>query len=310
MTVAFLVAFAAAIGWLSPSVLRRLRWLSRVPRLAAAAWLLAVAGMSAAAVGAGVAATIPLVRDVGGVREFVHRCPQWLTAIFAHPGPLAAAVLGTWAALWLLATAAWAVIGQMRQLRADARRHLELLIAAGQVRCAVAVVPDLRPAAWSLAADRGHVVVTSAAVNTLSPAELAAVIAHERAHLRGRHHLLLAVVRAARRAVPCPLTHAATGEIAQLLEMRADDVAAARCGRDSVATALLRLTAVLPAGALGAGGGDTAVRRLRRLLAPAPAPRTRAGLVAVTALSALVVPIVVTGAAAAAVVSLHFCPLP
>ena len=310
MTLAFLAAFAAAAGWLAPAALIRLRWLARTPRLAVAAWLLTVAGLFAAAVGIGVAATLPLISDVGGLREFVHRCPQWLAAIRSHPGPLTLAILGAALVACLAAAAVWSVLAQLRQLRVDARHHLELLIATGQSHRALAVVPDPRPAAWSLAADKGHVVLTSAAVSTLTADELTAVVAHETAHLHGRHHLLLAITRAAQLAVPCPLTRLAAVEVAQLLEMRADDVAAARTHPDTVAMALLRLTAVLPAGALGAGGGETAVRRLRRLVEPAPASRGRAGLAALSAVGAVVVPIAVTGAATATVLSLHFCPLP
>lgn len=310
MTTSLLAALALLAGWLSPRILGRFRWLARVPRVGVAVWLAAVAGMSAAVVGSGVAATIPLIRDVGGIQEFVHRCPQWVAAIVAHPGPLAAALIGTTAVLVLVMSAVCALTAQVRQLRADSRRHVELLIAIGQANAAIAVVPDSRPAAWSLAADKGHVVVTSAAVSALSSDELAAVVAHEEAHLRGRHHLLLTTIRAAGRALPCPLTRASAAAISEYLEMRADDVAAARRGRDTVANALLRLTAVLPAGALGAGGGETALRRLRRLLEPAPAPRARAGLLALSAATALVVPIVITGLAAATVVPLHFCPLP
>jgi Zn-dependent protease with chaperone function len=37
------------------------------------------------------------------------------------------------------------------------------------------------------------IVVTTGALAVLEPEQLAAVLAHERAHLAGRHHLLLAV---------------------------------------------------------------------------------------------------------------------
>ena len=310
MTVALLALLAGVSAWLAPIGLIRLRWLARLPRVGVAIWMCVIAGMSAAAVGAGVAATVPLVRDVGGVHEFLHRCPQWFAAVLAHRRALALATVGAGVTVALLVSAVWALIRQVRQLRADAGQHLALLIAAGQAHQELAVVPDARPAAWSLAAGKGHVVVTSAAVGALNGEQLAAVIAHEYAHLRGRHHLLVALIRAAHRAIPCALTRTAVREVSELLEMRADDVAAARSGRAAVAEALVRLSAVAPAGALGAGGGEGALRRLRRLLDPPAPARARAGLMSVAAVSSVVVPVTITSLAAATVLSLHFCPLP
>ena len=310
MTALLLLGFAVTFAWPAPLLVSRIRWLPRLPRLGVAVWMCMIAATSAAAVGAGVAATTPLIRDVGGLREFVHRCPQWLAALLGHPLPLALAVSGAVAVVGLVVAAACSLLVAFRQLRVDTRRHVALLTAAGQSGRAVVVVGDDRPAAWSLAGRHGRIVVTSAAMRVLSPEQLTAVVAHERAHLRGRHHLLVTLVRAAYKALPCPLTRSAVVEVQELLEMRADDVAAARAGRDTVATALLRLTTLRPGPALGAGGADTALRRLRRLWEVPQPPRTRGGLAAVVALAALAVPVAMTLAAVRTVISLHFCPLP
>ncbi|MBN9003796.1 MAG: hypothetical protein J0H40_00155, partial [Rhizobiales bacterium] len=59
-----------------------------------------------------------------------------------------------------------------------------------------------------------------------SPAELDAVVAHERAHLRQKHHLLLDAFRSWKRSLPWfPIATRAQDAVALLLEMRADDTA-------------------------------------------------------------------------------------
>jgi Zn-dependent protease with chaperone function len=65
----------------------------------------------------------------------------------------------------------------------------------------------------------------------LDPEQLTAVLAHERAHLAGRHHLLLAITRSLAAVAPfVPIFARGTGEVARLAEMRADDAAAGRAG--------------------------------------------------------------------------------
>src|SRR2546430_14723723 len=57
-------------------------------------------------------------------------------------------------------------------------------------------------AAWCLPGAGGQVVLTTAAVHALDEAQLAAVLAHERAHQRGRHHLLVALAGSLAAAFP------------------------------------------------------------------------------------------------------------
>jgi Zn-dependent protease with chaperone function len=59
-----------------------------------------------------------------------------------------------------------------------------------------------RVAAYCLHGVRGRVVVTSGAVAHLRGEELEAVLAHESAHLRARHDLVLAAATAMQRAFP------------------------------------------------------------------------------------------------------------
>jgi Zn-dependent protease with chaperone function len=117
-------------------------------------------------------------------------------------------------------------------------------------------------------------VITRAALTTLNDAQLGAVLAHEHAHLHGRHHLLLAVTGALAKILPGPrLFTDGAAEIARLVEMCADDVAARRHGGDTVVDALVALTigtpkgAATPASALGAAGVGVA-DRVQRLVCP------------------------------------------
>ena len=143
------------------------------------------------------------------------------------------------------------------------------------------VVLHAQPAAYVVAGRGRRVVVTTGALDALSGDELAAVLAHERAHAAGRHDLLLDGVRVLRQAFPAMAVFAtAYVELRRLIEMRADEVAATRHSRLSLARALVVMAsatdvgtpapgspAPVPHGAVAVTGGD-AVQRLHRLLAP------------------------------------------
>ena len=107
--------------------------------------------------------------------------------------------------------------------------------------------------------------VTTGARALLSSRELNAVLSHERAHLDGRHHLLVGLGQALARALPALVLFRQLGrQIPRLLEMRADDAAARVHGGDTVARAIATMsTARGPAGVLGAGGPTATVRALR-----------------------------------------------
>ena len=310
MTVSLvLLALAAAVATTGQRSLVGRQWVPDAPGSAILAWLLLLATGVVAAVGAGLMAIVPLVRHLGGVREFLHRCPAFVVALRAHTLFFVLAGVGT--ALVGILTG-WLFVAIRRHVGAlneDGQRHRLALVADGQGQRPIAIVPADRCAAWSVPAGHGYVVVTTAAARDLAHRELEAVVRHEWAHLRGRHHLILTVLRALRAALPCPVTRAAAAEVAVLLEMRADDRAVAVCGRAVLRTALLRMVSIpqTPA-ALAITGGSTS-RRLRRLAQPGVARwRPAAAVFAGVALSAVVVAVV--GSAVTAVLLLHECPLP
>ena len=119
------------------------------------------------------------------------------------------------------------------------------------------------PVAYCVAGRHPTVILTTGALQALDPAQLDAVLAHERAHLAGHHHQLLALARIGRLALPfLPLMRDADAQVARLVEMHADDAATRACDPRSLATALVALaTAATPAPALAAAATD-AVQRI------------------------------------------------
>src|SRR5947208_2019639 len=106
------------------------------------------------------------------------------------------------------------------------------------------------------------VIVTTGAVRALDPGQLDAVLAHERAHLAGRHHQLAALARIGREVLPfVPLMRDADQQVARLVELHADDAAARARDPRLLATALVVLaTAASPAPALAAAATDSVQR--------------------------------------------------
>jgi Peptidase family M48 len=147
---------------------------------------------------------------------------------------------------------------------------------AGDAGAGDAVVLDAaQPVAYCLPGRPATIVVSSGALALLDTAQLNAVLAHERAHLAGRHHLLTALTRGLAVTFPgVPLFTRGPAEVARLAEMRADDAAVRHSGRGTLVAALLAMgtgTAV-PAAALGTAAlgatGLATTARVQRLLEP------------------------------------------
>jgi len=214
-----------------------------------------------------------------------------------HASPLVTAVraaalvagLALLTVLCLMLVLAFAeAIGARRRQRA-----LLALLAHGDPKAPGALVVDYpAAAAYCLPGIRSQIVVSAGTLDLLAPAELAAVLAHERAHLRARHDLVLIPFTSLRRSFPrSRVITQAQRTVALLVEMMADDRALRVRGllARELATALLRFgtagTACTPAGALAAAEGELTAR-VNRLLTPLP-PLSRpvqAGVVLAAAL--------------------------
>ncbi|RKS06052.1 peptidase M48-like protein [Nocardiopsis sp. Huas11] len=122
---------------------------------------------------------------------------------------------------------------------------------------------------------RSQVVISEGALAVLDRAELAAVLAHENAHLRQRHDLVLLPFSSLKRAFPrVRLVRTYYASVALLIEMCADDQARRHSTNRELAMALLRFGAAgpapVPAGAMAAveESEPDVMRRVNRLLRP------------------------------------------
>ncbi|ADD44188.1 M56 family metallopeptidase [Stackebrandtia nassauensis] len=122
--------------------------------------------------------------------------------------------------------------------------------------------------------DAPRVVFTTGALSALDDDELAAVLAHEHAHLVERHDLVALPFFAWVTALPWfPGVRRARSSVATLLEMVADDRAATQVSPATLASALARIgtaaagRAATPVGAIAVDGGGV-LQRVRRLLCP------------------------------------------
>jgi Zn-dependent protease with chaperone function len=175
------------------------------------------------------------------------------------------------------------------------QRELLALLAHGDPKVPGALVVDHpAAAAYCLPGIRSQIVVSVGTLDLLGPAELTAVLAHERAHLRARHDLVLIPFTSLRRALPrSRAVSQVYRTVALLVEMMADDRALRVRGllARELATALVRFgtatTGSAPAGAMAAAEGELTAR-VSRLLVPQP-PLPRAAQAAIMLCAALLV---------------------
>jgi Zn-dependent protease with chaperone function len=169
------------------------------------------------------------------------------------------------------------------------------MVGRHSLRLRATVLPYDVPAAYSLPGRHARIVISEAAVRQLTPEQLGAVLEHEKAHISGRHHLVLAATDAFHSVFrPLPLARHAREQTALLLEMVADDWALRGHSGEVLATAMYEMAAAsAPKGAFGAGG-HTVLIRLKRVLGPrkAPHPALR-GAMAAMAVAVPLLPLLV-----------------
>ncbi len=306
-----LVVLAIGLGAVIPQHLAGAGWTTRAPGLGIAAWLTLLAAVFTSLLLAGLALAVPRIPPSEDGVGFWNACTDALRSTYATPGGALVSAVGGIGAVALLARLVAVLVRDGRRLRRERREHRDLISLMGchHVRPGVAVLAHPTPAVYCVPGRPGQVVVTEGALAALSDEQLCDVLAHEHAHLRGRHHTILLVADAVAAALWNGFgTSRARSHLGVLTEMWADDaVGAGR--RRSLAVALLALTgAEHPVAALGAGGTST-FERARRLAVPeAPLPRTqRAVIVAITTF-ALVLPLAIATAPALATVLVDYCP--
>lgn len=274
-TAMWLLVYGAALTWLAPGPLGRLTRCGVAPRLGVGAWLTAIVAALLAwlcALGLLFSAAVRSLSDSTAVTL----CLELFglsnhTAVPGQVGAMALMGIGALAS----AVIAQRVSSSMIGLRARSHDHARAarIIGRRTERSDVVIIEARRPAAYCVMGRPHAIVVTSGALSSLNPLELAAVLAHEQAHISGRHHELLMLLRALAANLPkLPLFTQGAAGVADLLEMCADDVAVRRVGIRPLLAGLLTLAdphAPLP-DAMAAG--TTAVyARVLRLADPAHA---------------------------------------
>lgn len=178
-------------------------------------------------------------------------------------------------ALVAVTTACGLTVHRHYRFRARAHRTLAGLPGGDDL----AVLPDDVPYAYALPGSPGRVMVSTAMLASLEPAERRALLAHERAHLEGRHHRLLLATRLA--GCVNPLLRPLRAALVYSTERWADEEAARVTGdRRLTARAVGRAALISrpgPAARAAAVAGFAAAgpvpRRVAALLGPVPPDR-------------------------------------
>jgi Zn-dependent protease with chaperone function len=306
---AALFIYAGVLGSLGPLAYRR-DWLARAPRLGT--WVLLASAWSVltALFLAGLTIALPGTALSSGLSQVLGACILRLRAAYVTPGGAAIAGAGLTLSLAIGGRVAWAGLQIARGRRVERRRQRVLVELSGHpsAEFGAVVVDHAEPGAYCLPGRARTVILTSATIDLLSPEQLDAVLAHEQAHLNAGHHRLLAAAALASRALPeLPLLRQLPRQVRRLIEMEADDLAAAAHDPETLATAIVAVaTAVTRRSpfttALAAADSDTA-SRITRLLLPAGAlshSRRRMIQIAIAAFALIPILVAFTPAAVAA----------
>jgi Zn-dependent protease with chaperone function len=160
----------------------------------------------------------------------------------------------------------------VRTLRARSRHRdlLDLLGTPWPAAPGARVLDHPVPVAYCLPGRRSRLVLSAGVLDTLEPPGVRAVLAHERAHLRERHDLVVLPFVAWGATAPFVRGMVcAQLSVAALIEMRADDVASAAVTPKQLTSALRTMGGAAPAAALSSFT-DALDRRLERITEPPP----------------------------------------
>lgn len=292
---AVLIGYAVCVGTLGSRLLGRARWAARAPLLAIVIYLAAGWSVVAALGLTGLTLAVHATALGGGLSHLIGACVLRLRETYGTPGGATVAALGLTMAGAVAARTVLTAVTHLRAARQQALLHAETarLVGRPEPLLGAVLVEHSEPVAYCVAGRNPTVILSTGALEALEPAQLSAVLAHERAHLASRHHLVLALARIGRLVLPfLPLMRDADAQVARLVEMHADDAAARTSDARSLATALVVLaTGTSPAPALAASAIDS-VQRIHRLLRPAePLGRARRQLLRAAAASLALTPL-------------------
>ncbi|AQZ67037.1 peptidase M48 Ste24p [[Actinomadura] parvosata subsp. kistnae] len=262
------------------------RWTSRAPRLAIILWQSLGVCWGLATTGAMLAFAVQPY-DAGVLPGLIAFAQGETPAQAWDPLHVLALIAGLTALAVLIAVLLTAGVQALRARRRH-RMLLALISHDDPGVPGVRVLAHPSAAAYCVPGLRSQVVVSEGALKLLSEDELTAVLAHEAAHVRERHDLVLLPFAALRRALPWSKVVAdAQAQVELLVEMAADDRARRYCSPRRLATALLRFGSAgampTPHGMLGVHVQNV-MARVDRLIKPAPelAASVRYGFIALS----------------------------
>lgn len=250
-----------------------------------------------------VAAAVPMLLEVAGGESVAELCHHLLGP--AAPG--GDLIGGVSLVLSLaLAIVAGASRRRMRRLQRAARidsscgEHRKLTDAT------LVVLPTDAIVSYAAPGSPPQVVVSRGLTRALSSEELDAVVRHEYAHLRQRHHRDLVLAGVVDATVGwLPGLRASTQALRLSVERSADEAAAGSPGaRDVIRRALLKTTETMLGPVPAFSAALTVVARLDALATPAPHPTIRQRIVAFAPVAGLAV-LAVVGLLACTVLAHH-----
>jgi hypothetical protein len=289
-----LLLYSLVVLVAAPPLLRALTRYGHAPRFGVAAWLTAIGTVVLIWFVVAGLVIIDLASHWNYPRILMASCLVRLRGVVSvvsdSAGLTPQVTLGAIVAVAALmaALASGRVARTISGMRVRAHEHAEAVRLVGRRTGDpdVVVVEASEPAAYCVSGRPSAIVVTSAAVAALDDHELAAVLAHERAHLTGHHSLAVTTLRGLAAVFPkFTLMREGATQVSRLLEMCADDASARRHGSAPLVSGLITLCRAAPAGALAAA--DVAVlARAERLAVPPADPaiaQARAALISVIA---------------------------
>ena len=311
-------SYALFLALLGPRLLTRAWPAERLPRLTVVMLQVVSCSFLTAAATAGLALGLTLLDTLSRADPEIDRCADQLPINDDSPvGPFLG-WFGLIAALALLLRIGFCLTATFVSTWRTRRKHISILriLARADDELGVLVLEHDEPGCYCLPGRPGTIVITSSALTRLSPSQLGAVLAHERAHLAGRHHFAVAFAHAIHRTAPrIRLLALVEQETRRLVEFIADDAAVRRSG----AVALVSALAVLgfgsaPGFALGVGidrrpagsAGSAASSRVTRLHPQRKVGRRGLALGAISSALLIVVPLLLAALSMATVV--HGCP--
>ncbi len=257
---------AVALAWPVPLALARATWPAAAPGLALALWQsIALAG-GISMIGSLLLFGLHPFGDTLGAR-----LRTAAGSVFSGPLPGDVSLLHVFSlSAGVLLTAHLLLNLALTSVRSRRQRHrhselVALLSSPMPDTPSTRVIDHPAPAAYCLPGARSVTVLSEGMIALLSPEQLDAVVAHERAHLRQKHHLLLDAFRSWKRALPWfPIATRAQDAVALLVEMLADDAARQSSGDTVLADAIRTVDGTGSAGAVLGAPKDARTPEQRR----------------------------------------------